>query len=341
MKPKKDKKPKEGRKKEGRKKEEVYVLKKEVGRKTLRIVFWMLLGFFFIKGIGVSLRSDPTLKVQQLIADFQEEQENYKKNSSDASAFAQNFVKEYLTYQVNGEDDFKERIQPYVVDSIQQVQGIWDFHSNTKAIYVNAYRQTECAKNQWDVYVQAEVEYENQLLSPEGDNFDTQITRRKTCLKVPVYIKDGACIVENLPAFVTDDITLKEYPTVYDMGQMELETEQAEEIKWSLVNFLTAYYEQEQSVIDYFLGREADPKQFLSLEGNYTFNSVTELQCYQTQGEEILCQIQFKIRDTGNDALSAQAFSLLIYQEKEKYYINKMENRITNLVQMGGTKREE
>ena len=42
--------------------------------------------------------------------------------------------------------------------------------------------------------------------------------------------------------------------------------------------------------------------------------------------------MQFKIRDKENDALSTQAMSFEIYKEKDKYYINKMEDRISNLV---------
>ena len=61
--------------------------------------------------------------------------------------FAQDFAKEYLTYEKGGEQDFRTRINPYISQRLNNAPGIYAFRNNAKAAYVNAYRKEQEGKS--------------------------------------------------------------------------------------------------------------------------------------------------------------------------------------------------
>ena len=73
--------------------------------------------------------------------------------------FAQDFAKEYLTYEKGGEQDFRTRINPYISQRLNNAPGIYAFRNNAKAAYVNAYRK-EQEGEVYNVYVNAEIQYD-------------------------------------------------------------------------------------------------------------------------------------------------------------------------------------
>lgn len=311
-------------------KNDVYLLKKNTSMKFLRILLWVMLGFFMVRGIVTLLRPDGVQQVSQMIHDFRMEFNERKEENEEVLGFAQNFAKEYLTYQKGGEKDYRERIRPYVSQNIYRMERLIEFGEDAKAVYVKAYRKEEYSGDQMDVYVMAEVEYAIQELMEDGITLRTNIESRNTILKIPVYVRDGKYAIENLPMFVSDEISLEGY-AVEEYYGMEVGDGEKSLIEESLVNFLTAYYTQEQGVINYYLGKDAQKDKFLGLTGRYRFVEMVSLKCFQEEGRpDIVCIPEFRIADI-NETMLLQKFSIRVRKEEDRYYITDMDIRVGNM----------
>lgn len=379
--PKKEKPPKQrlaGKEKKARSEE--YIMKKNSGLKAARIVFWGMLIFFFVRGVLLIFRPDDSEQVRQTIENFRQEFGSYKDANEEVLGFAENFAKEYLTYEVKGESDYKKRLEPYVSSQILSLGDIVDMKENARVTYARAYRKEEYAPNRFDVYVLAEVEYlsgeqtekapavpvpavseeagtdpppeelqeeESQqeltapVITPPVQPSVTVGTQeqgetivkiyRQTTLKVPVFrTEEGAYVIESLPAFVVDARKDEAYSAKEYQGTGVAEAV-TKEIQTSLGNFLGAYYEQDQSVIDYYLDKNADKEKFRSLQGRFRLVQIDNLKCYQEEGADIICIVTFRIRDSMNEAVLRQQMNITVRKDGSQYYVLDMNVRTGNL----------
>lgn len=336
----------ERRRQRTKEKSEIYIMRKNTGLKIARCCLWIMLIFFFVKGIWGTLKPDDSAEVTKVIRDFETSFAQYKGENEEMMSFAQNFAKEYLTYQVKGENDYKNRIRPYVSTKVYNTNEITDFKSDAKAIYVQAYKKEQYSVNQWDVYVLAEVVYSVPTEIPNsntntgsvsGNSQKEQTTEIKTIaeqttLKVPIYVNDGNYVVEDMPVFVTDSILLSQYEMIDYAGTTVSDVELSN-IKSSLNNFFKAYYEENQSVIEYYLSKDADRSRFYGLNGRYVFQSIETLNAYREDGsQETVCIVELKVKDNANEAVLYQKLHLTIVKdESQKYYINDMNTRTGNI----------
>lgn len=308
--------------------DEGYVLKKNTGMRILRVFLWVMLSFIFIRGIISIFNSDKEEKMQRMISDFKTEYSEFTNQNNEVMAFAQNFAREYLTYDVKKEEDYKARLSPYVAKNFFS-NSINDFRSTAKAIYVQAYRLEEYSKNQMDVYVLAEVEYTSRHLDEENQAYVTESTQEQVMLNIPVYLSNGAYVVENIPLPVNDSIYLEQYSVKEYYGTTMDDTTA---LQTSIENFLKAYFEQDESIINYYLDASADKEKFAGLKGRFSFLGIEDLKCFREQpGEDIICLVTFKLQDGGNAAKLLQKVNLCIREGGEKYYIKSMGNRIGNM----------
>lgn len=325
--PAKSKQEKNGLQRTARKqKSESYVMKKNTSLKVLRVVFWGMIVFIFFKGVLSCFQRDRADEVSAMIRDFKASYSRFTSENEEVMAFAQNFVREYLTYSARGEDDYKNRLKEYVSSNFFN-ESTQDFTAAAAAIYVQAYRMEDYTENQKDVYVQAEVEYTRRVLQ-DGTNYTEEVNRQPVTLKVPVYCNNGTYAIESLPLVVSDSV-LEKYSAEDYYGSSLSEADTAR-IKTSVDNFLKAYCEQDESVIDYYLDTSADKTEFSGLNGRFTYQGISDIKCYQGT-TDIICLVKFKIQDTGNNAKLLQKINLIIQQSGERYYIKEMNTRTGNL----------
>lgn len=313
-------------------KSEEYKFKKGNWMKIFRVLLWICLIWIFIRGVLTTFRPDQTEEVTQLINQFRADFANYKDQDAEIMGFAQNFAREYLTYKNEDEYDYKKRLEEYVSRDFINIPSILDFKGNAEAIYVEAYRKEEYSPTQYDVYVKASVKYTLQTLAEDGTTYNTSADKQDFTLKVPVYISNGAYIIEDLPLFVNDDVKYAEYTSVPYPALEISDSDIRAGIQKSLESFLKAYYEQDQNVINYYLTKDADPDKFIGLNGRMKFDSIDDLRCYMDEGSaDITCIIKIKVKDGVNGVTVYQQFNVVVIQSNDKYYISDMETKTVNL----------
>ena len=261
-----------------------------------RAILWIMLIFFFVRGVIVTFRPDTLTEAQQVISDFRKELVTEKKLNNEVLSFAQNFVYEYLTYTAGEEKDYKERLKQYITTT-SNVSDTEIYKGAQKAVYVQAYRMDQLDKEHFDVYVLAEVQYEyyrEQEATQES---------AETRMKVPVLSRDGEMVVDGLPMFVNDNTFMEDYQIQEYSGQAADE--------------------------HYYLSQDADRSKFIGLDGRYTFDRMQSVRCYQEESM-IVCIAEYKISDVVNGAKRWQKVRLNVVRGSDgKYYIQSMSARTT------------
>lgn len=311
-------------------KENDYVVKRNNYLMILRILIWGILLFFFVRGVAISLQPTDEQQITRTITNFKQEFATFKGENEEIMAFAQNFAREYLTYTAKGDKDYKNRLQPYISRTINNLPNINNFSDSAAATYVQAYRKEQYGPNQYDVYVLADVSYKSAASDEYGSTVVTTTTM-PTHLKIPIYAGNGAYIVEDLPIFVSDSMLLGDYQTSSAIAGTRASEAEVADIKTALLNFFSAYYEADQSVIDYYLSPAADKSTFWGLNGRYRFDRIENLTCYSPNSGEYLCLVGLYIRDSMNDAVLYQEYNLSIRSEGTRYYIQDMNTKTINL----------
>lgn len=297
-------------------KNDTYILKKDLSMKIFRWVFWFMLLSIFARGVYQIVKPQKASELKQIIAGFKQDQESIGDAPDEVMSFAQDFAKEYLSYEKGGEQDFKNRISPYISKRLSNIPSLYSFRNSAKAVYVNAYRREE-DNGLYSVYVNAEIQYDK---GEEGME-DADCT-----LKIPVAATESGFCVAALPMYVQDERLDKNY----SQPQVQL----GQEIDTTLMlpaveNFLSAYYTQDQSMINYLLTADADHSKFLAMKGRYKLAKVETIKAYQKEGSpDITCVLSVRITDTINTEEISQEYKLTLIQEGDKYYIKDMDTTI-------------
>lgn len=311
-------------------KEELYILRKNTAFKVLRILIWSMLCFFFIRGVVVSIRPDPTSKINGIIKKFQEDLSMYQNQNGEIMAFAQNFVKEYMTYEAGEEFDYVDRLKPYASETITNTAYRFPGGSTATVLYSAAYKQTQYSPTQYDVWVLTTVSYTSKMISDDGIASET-ITEDTVILKVPISVSGNRYIVEDYPAFVADDQKAVYEKKAYTGKESTDEIKNSVEL--ALSNFFKAYYESDQSVIDYYLSPDADSSKFIGLKGRVSFERIDELRVYyrnENSTTDFLSMVTLSVKDK-NNAVVTQHYNLHIVYKDKQYYVVDMNVRSTNL----------
>jgi hypothetical protein len=312
-------------------KDELYIMRKNTFLKVVRGILWLMLIFIFIKGVIVSVRMDPTVEVNKTITNFKKEFSGYKEQDNEVLAFANNFAVEYLTYKAGSEADYANRLRKYAADSIANIGYKFNSGTSSTVVYSQAYRKEEYSDTQTDVWVLLDVEYKSQETAPNG-KITEKTTTEKTTLKVPVIMKDNHYIVEDLPAYVNDNIKTSNFTAAAYKGK-ECTTDITEAIREALNNFYKAYYEEDQSVINYFLAADADKNNFIGLNGRVTFDGIYTIRAYyaaEGTTTQFVVILTLNVIDK-NGVRLPQNYNLEVVYKDKQYYVRTMNTRNTNL----------
>lgn len=298
-------------------------LRSESFNKPLRIAIWLILLFILFKGIYTSIKPSDMGAIKREVAGFEKQVLNDKSVHFEASAFAERFINEYFTYSKNNSDDYQQRVSKYLPNFL--TERMIPKQQTAQVLYVKAYKVVEISQNQYDVYVNALVQYEIAKVDQTGTNATTQTVTKPTNLIVPLErVKDQYCL-EDLPILVAEENT-----TQADNNQFKgksAEDTESKQINDMLSNFFKAYYEQTNTQIQYFcLDSNTNIK---GLEGRYKFKKIDTIQVYKLEGK-YLATVQLTAIDL-NEVEVPQDFSVYLKKNDNRWYVTRLGPRIRNL----------
>lgn len=293
--------------------------------KVLRIVLWVILIFVFIRGLVSIVRPDSYHVAIDTIKEFRDDFSKIKNSEEELFAFSQNFIYEYTTYEIRKEIDYINRIKNYAnIAFTKELR----FTGKAECLYARAYRLEKYAENRYNVYVLAKVQYTKKKMDEKNTTFIDDVIVQERVFKVPIYQEKGKYIVDDFPAYVEDSQKIENFRPISYNGK-ELTIDESVKIRESLNNFFHSYYEDEQSIIDYYLSSNADKTKFKGLNKQVLYKELQSLKVYKQNQDTYLALVGLIVSD--QDTEIQQNFNVLVVVKDSRYYIEDFDTRVTNL----------
>lgn len=131
--------------------------------------------------------------------------------------------------------------------------------------------------------------------------------------------------VDDLPV-MTAPQTLASFKNKEFSGITETNPDVVNKINDSLTQFFKAYYEQNQTQIDYFL---VDGATILGTGQKFTLKNIERTSIYKIKDKEFLAIVNLNIDSYGSSL--KQGFNVTVVQEGDKFLVKSLEPRTTNI----------
>lgn len=304
-------------------------LNRTTGLKIARIVIWAILVFIFIRGTLNLIRPDPVSAMQKQEKNFMNEISSSNALENRAFSFAQNFAKDYMTHIPKDDDSYKQRLLKYMpqdlADSIK-----FDDSDYTTVLYSQAYDIKKYSGNQYDVFVYLRVQYripDKNIPQVDPNNIQYTTSENDVYLDVPIAYSNNF-VVEDVPSVAAPQ--LKGYIQTNTYNGDSAADNINSDVQSDLNQFFKAYYEQNQTQVDYFLDLD-NGQQVNALNGRYKFNNIDKITTYNTNTQNVyLAVVEFNVQDV-NGNLLPQKFNVKITKKDRKYYINQLNTRSVDI----------
>ena len=295
--------------------------------KACRALLWSLIVIILVRGVGTLIRGSEAHKIYIQNKAFLESLNQESGLEVKAFSFAESFVREYFTRYPTNKDDFKNRILKFTTE---QLANDMNNNSYSEIINVSAFSFEKYSENQFNVGVEAKVK--QYIPKPNQDSipleqleYDTNLVN--LCIDVPIYISDSLnMIVDGLPVFISGKEKAK-FNTIKVNKEVENNSEIVTKVTDSVTQFFKAYYEQDQTQINYFLENNSDPIE--KPLGDSKFERIDTMSLYNLQNNQYLAVVNLTINSYGNDL--KQGFNLTLVKNGDKYLIKDLNSRTTNL----------
>lgn len=306
--------------------------------KVLRVCLLLFLAALVAIGIWNIAQGDQTPQLRAEIQKTAAAMQTSVVIHTEAEAFVQAFMKNYLTYQTRGIDDYRKRLEQYCPPKLAgDITENLLLKEEAGAVYVQALNTSEYGPGQYDITVMAEVAYTKKpeptkdpitgtLTTPQA------VTTQKTLYFIVPLYSDGnsGYVIEDIPRVTAPPKAISYSPQGYT-GVYADDTDKAS-AQQMLNDFFKTLYSEPQNKIDYYLAESADKSKFkeLLLDGSMDFVRIESLSLYKTAAaDEFMGIVSIKISDTNGTEIR-QRFNILL-QKRDKFYAKDINLRTYNL----------
>lgn len=291
---------------------------------TLRIIFWGFLILILITGIFQLMRSKQPRIIEEIVRYELSESESDK-----AKAFAESFVKAYLTYgnEVN-DKSYRADLLDYLNSAVSVGRPEYAAGSS-EVISTKVYDLQKHDESSSDIVVQATVKitYHNDLKekydSETGERTSVpNVQIKKMYVSVPIKAKGGKVVVNDYPTFIkVSDKLDSDMDTYY--GESFSTDSEKQSVKKFLEDFFGVYYSGTPGQIKTFF--KEDPK-IQGLQDEFRFSAIKSLEVY-AEGSMYTAVVILEIKDTQLGAIFNQRKLLTLEKSGDRFLIISVKNR--------------
>ncbi len=287
---------------------------------------WGLIAILCIRGTVSIFKGNQGEEIEKKNKKFLDMLEQESSLEVKAYSFAEDFSRDYFTRYPNSPQDFENRIKKYTTEQLakEMNNGTYSEVFDASAFYFEKY-----SENQVNVSVKARVRVYTpkagqEQVPQDAWQYDTNLT--DYYIKIPiVYDKDLNMAVDDLPV-MTAPQTIASFKNKEFNGTTETNTDTVNKINDSLTQFFKAYYEQNQTQIDYFL---VDGANILGTGQKFTFNNIERSSIYKIKDKEFLAIVNLNIDSYSNPL--KQGFNVTVVQDGDKFLVKALEPRTSNI----------
>lgn len=295
--------------------------------KVIRGVLWALIGFVVLRGAVSLVRGSEADKIKAENTKLIETVNKQSGLETNAYSFAEAFTRDYFTRYPINTDFFKNNMLKYTNEALADAM---NNNSYSEVISVNAFNFSKYSDNQYNVSVQANLK---QYVPKPGqekvpkDKLAYDMKLVTDCIEVPVYVdNNGNMSVDDMPVMVSAPAKAN-VPQVVYQGEQETDPDVVNKMNDVLNNFFKAYYELDQTQIDYFLANGAS--QIRGTNGEYKLDKLDSVNIFRKDNNQYLATVELTIN--AFESQVKQRFNVTLVKEGDKYLIKDLNSRMFNL----------
>lgn len=303
-------------------------LKSATGIRIARYTLWTLIVFLLIRGAVSVLKPSPLSTILDNQEKFEAKLSKESLLESRAFSFAENFAKEYFNLYFGNAEDYTNRLSKYmdrrIIDTL-------DKNGYMTTDYVKAYSVERYSENQLDVFVYSKVQFRTEKAEQDKVQDVTQrqydIHQKDVYIEVPIFYDDnGNMIVEDAPLIVSaPDAANYELKDTY-LGKEIADNDTTNLIKDSLNQFLKAYYQEEQTQLDYFL---KSPGSIVAVRSGDEFTGIESIKVIVLDSNKYKAIVEYKTNSPGKTI--NQKINIDLTFESDRYLVESMDTRTLNI----------
>lgn len=295
--------------------------------KAVRIVLWVFIVIILVRGTMNLIRGSEAAKIDKQNKAFLQTLSKERGLEAKAFNFAEAFTREYFNRYPTNTYYFKNNMMRF---TSEQLANDMNNDSYSETVSVSAFYFSQYSENQVNVKVEARIK---QYVPKPGqanvpkDKLAYDINLVTECIEVPIYISsNGNMSVDDLPVMVSMP-KKAQVPDKQYTGETETDADTVNKINDSINQFFKAYYELDQTQLNYFL--DDGSKEITGTNGQFKLNKIDSINIYKLQNNEYLAIVDLTINNYGNDL--KQHFNVTLVKQGDKYLIKSLQPRTSNL----------
>lgn len=295
--------------------------------KAIRAVIWALIGVVVVRGTISIIKGSEADKIRAENNKLIESVDKQSGLKTNVYSFAEAFTRAYFTRYPNDTEFFKNNMLKYTSEKLAE-----DMSNNgySEVISVNAFNFDKYSDNQFNVSVQANLK---QYVPKPGqekvpkDKLAYDMNMVTECIEVPIYVdNNGNFAVEDVPVMVAAPVKAQVDQKYYE-GEIENDSEIVGKINDALNQFFKAYYELDQTQIDYFLAEGAN--KISGTNGKFKLETLDSVNVFRDGENKYLATVELTIN--AYESQLKQRFNVTLVKQGDKYLISELNTRTFNL----------
>lgn len=296
-----------------------FKVKRPVGKTIVAVILWVVVAFFFVKGLTVSFLAEDSTTVKEALSEHMDSltQEEYIK--TEVGTFAQNFAYDYYTYDSDYATEWDSRIKHYVSDYTlcsRPTGADKQTVVSSELKGVNIISETEA-----DVDVSVRVKYTTN--HRKGKDVIVKTKTNVYIARIPVSMNKGNMAVVSTPMYVADTNNPGKVTEDFMLTGENCEEAVEKKIEKLTESFFGAYYGTKPSELSYYITKEFGSNAVAG--GGLEFSSLSAFDV-RSVGNKYNVKATAVITDGAVD-IEQTCFLTVVKGSENRFYVSGMSTR--------------
>lgn len=292
--------------------------------KFIRTFFYIFLVFIIVLGVWQLVKSKQPRIIENIT------RYEYSESESDkAKAFAESFVKAYLTYgDLANNSDYKAKLDLYL-NGVVNVGRPDQSKGSSEVQDTMVYSVEKIDDKTSNIVIKATVKMtdDGNMIEKYDQATGTKISvptikEKDVYVSVPILAEGGKVVVNDYPTFLKVEDKLNASFETY-IGESLATDSEVKEIEKTLTDFFGIYYSGTPGQIKTFFKED---KNVTGLQGAFSFNSIKSIEAYVNDGVYTAI-VTVEITETDLGGVFNQRHLLTLEKSDDRYVIISMQNR--------------
>lgn len=296
-----------------------FKVKRPVWKTVIAVILWVVVAFFFAKGLTVSFFAEDSTTVKDALSEHKNTLTQEEVIKTEVGTFASNFAYDYYTYDSDYASEWDNRMKNYVPDytNFSRPSG-----ADTQTVISSELRSINIISDtEADVDVSIRVKYV--VNERNGKDIVKRAKSNVYIVRIPVSMSNGNMAVVSTPVYVADTNAPGNVTEDFMLSGENCEENVEKKIEKLTESFFRAYYGTKPSELSYYITKEFGSNAVAG--GNLEFKDLSGFEVKQN-GSKYTVKATAVITD-GSIDIEQTCFLTVVKGSENRFYVSGLSTR--------------